>query len=142
MTLDWRNQMRHNPFGTTAAGAAVVLGGLGLVLGADVSQGMTNSLRGSADIVAHLWGGAFAAGGVLKLVGLYRHRSEVEIPGLWMLTGGYAFYSITVTVGLGVHGLAAGTISAALTIGCLLKARNIMRSARMAARLRPRPDGS
>ncbi|MEV4179952.1 hypothetical protein AB0J28_00715 [Streptosporangium canum] len=118
-----------------AAGAAVVLGGLGVVLGDDVSQGMTNSLYSTAGVMAHLWGIMFAAGGLLKLYGLYWHRSTVEIPGLWMMTGGYAFYCITVLAGLGVHGLAAGIISAALTIGCLLKVRLIMRRARAAVRL-------
>lgn len=119
-----------NPFGTMAAIAAIILGGLGLLLGDGVSQGMTTSLKDSANFVAHLWGGAFAAGGALKLAGLYLHRTDLELPGLWMMTGGYAFYSITVTVGLAMHGLAAGIISGALAVGCLFKAWLIMRAAR------------
>lgn len=126
--------VRRNPFGIAASAAAVVLGGLGLVLGADVSQGMTNSLHGADELVAHLWGLMFVAGGLLKLYGLYWHRSIVEIPGLWMMSGAYAFYAVTVVTGLGEHGLAAGIISAALATGCLLKVHTIMRSAREAAR--------
>lgn len=132
--LGWRLTLELNVFGTIAAGAAVVLGSLGLVLGDGVSQGMTQSLHATANVTAHLWGGAFAAGGILKLIGLYSHRSTIEIPGLWCMVGGYAFYSITVTLGLGMHGLAAGIISGALTIGCLLKARIIMSRARQVTR--------
>jgi hypothetical protein len=129
-----REYLRLNPFGTMAAGAAVVLGSVGAVIGDDVSQGMTNSLHDTAGPIAHLWGIMFAAGGLLKLYGLYWHRSTMEIPGLWMMTGGYAFYSITVITGLGMHGLAAGVIAAALTAGCLLKVQIIMRRARTAVR--------
>ncbi|GIH95450.1 hypothetical protein ACFFMN_23070 [Planobispora siamensis] len=132
MTL-WRDRLYANPFGTMAAVAAIVLGILGAVLGDDVSRGMANSLANSADVVAHLWGVAFAVGGALKLIGLYRHRTTMEIPGLWVMFGGYSFYSLTVTTGLQVHGLAAGTISAALAVGCLLKVRLIMRQARWVA---------
>lgn len=130
----WQLQLELNPFGTMAAAAAIVLGTLGVILGDGVSQGMTTSLHTTANLTAHLWGGAFAAGGILKLVGLYMHRTTIEIPGLWAMTGGYAFYSITVTAGLGMHGLAAGIISAAMTIGCLIKTRIIMTRARQVIR--------
>ena len=133
-TPAWKLHLELNPFGTMAAIAAVILGTLGLILGDGVSQGMTQSLHVSADFTAHVWGAMFAAGGALKLGGLYAHRTEIEIPGLWLLTGGYAFYSITVTVGLGMHGLAAGIISAAMTIGCLLKTQIIMARARQVTR--------
>jgi hypothetical protein len=142
MMLSRRERLRHNPFGTVAAGAAVMLGTLGLVIGDDVSQGMTNSLRNAAGPIAHLWGAMFALGGVLKIYGLFWHRSTVEIPGLWMMCGGYAFYSITVVVGLGMHGLAAGVISAALCLGCLLKVRIIMGAAHAAAVTREHEDGA
>lgn len=131
--ITWRDRLRLNPFGTMAALAALVLGALGAALGDDVSEGMRNSLSHSADVVAHLWGIAFATGGVLTLWGLYRHRSEVELPGLWLLIGGYTFYSITVLTGLGQAGLAAGTISAAMAIGCALKAVTVMEQARRVA---------
>jgi hypothetical protein len=130
----WRLQLDLNPFGTMAAGAAVVLGILGLILGDGVSQGMTTTLHSTANLTAHLWGAAFAAGGILKLVGLYARRSTIEIPGLWAMTGGYAFYAITVIAGLGMHGLAAGIISGAMTIGCLIKTRIIMLRARQVTR--------
>lgn len=129
----WRDLLERNPFGTMAAAAAVVLGLLGAVLGDGVSQGMTNSLAGAANVTAHLWGLMFAAGGAAKLVGLYTRRSTFEVPGLWAMIGGYAFYAITVMTGLAAHGLAAGIIAAAMTIGCLLKVRIIMRRARLAA---------
>ncbi|MFI6819278.1 hypothetical protein ACIBG7_43305 [Nonomuraea sp. NPDC050328] len=125
-----RDRLRRNPFGTSAGAGAVVLGVLGLIVGEAVSQGMTNSLRGAAGPVAHLWGLELAAGGLLKIFGLYWHHSELEIPGLWLMCGGYAFYSITVVVGLGAHGLAAGIIAGALTIGCLVKVRQLQRLAR------------
>jgi hypothetical protein len=136
MAMSRRDRLRFNPFGTAAGSAAVVLGVLGLIIGDAVSQGMTNSLRGAAGPVAHLWGLELAAGGLLKLFGLYWHHSELEIPGLWLMGGGFAFYSITVMVGLGAHGLAAGIIAGALAIGCLVKVRVIMQDARAAARKR------
>ena len=135
MTISRRERLRLNPFGTMAAGAAVVLGTLGAILGDTVSQGMTNSLHGTATIMAHLWGAIFALGGGLKLYGLYWGRSTMEIPGLWMMTGGYAFYAITVIGGLGKGGLAAGILATAFTIGCMLKVRIIMHRARDAVRL-------
>ena len=131
----WRLNLTYNPFGTLAAIAAIVLGGLGIIMGDGVSQGMTESLHSVAGIVAHLWGLMFAAGGALKLYGLYTGRTIVEIPGLWLMVGGYGFYSLTVIAGLGAHGIAAGIISAAMTIGCLLKVRIIMTSAREVTRL-------
>lgn len=130
----WRLQLDLNPFGTMAAAAAIVLGVLGMILGDRVSQGMTLSLHSTANITAHLWGAAFAVGGALKLAGLYFYRSTIEIPGLWAMTGGYAFYAITVTAGLGMHGLAAGIISGAMTIGCLIKTQIIMARARQVTR--------
>jgi hypothetical protein len=142
MMLSRRERLRHNPFGTVAATAAVVLGALGLVIGEDVSQGMTNSLRHAAGPIAHLWGAMFTAGGLLKLYGLFWHRSMLEILGLWMMCGGYAFYSITVLVGLGMHGLAAGIISAALCLGCFLKVRVIMGAAHAAAVIHDLEDGA
>lgn len=130
----WRLHLELNPFGTMAASAAIVLGILGGILGDGVSQGMTLSLHSTANITAHLWGAMFAMGGTLKLIGLYARRSTVEIPGLWAMTGGYAFYSLTVITGLGMHGLAAGIISGAMTIGCLIKTRIIMLRARQVTR--------
>jgi hypothetical protein len=132
--IGWRLQLELNPFGTMAAVAAIVLGALGVILGDGVSQGMTLSLHATANLTAHLWGAAFAVGGTLKLIGLYAHRSTIEIPGLWLLSGGYAFYAITVTLGLGMHGLAAGIISGAMTIGCLIKTQIIMTRARQVIR--------
>jgi len=133
--LGWRGLLNLNPFGTLAAGAAVVLGGLGIIMGDGVSQGMTLTLHSSANLTAHLWGVLFFVGGALKLAGLYLHRSTLEIPGLWAMAGGYGFYSITVTFGLGMHGLAAGIISAAMTIGCMLKAHIIVTRARWVVNL-------
>jgi hypothetical protein len=132
--VTWRFTLELNPFGTMAAFAAIALGALGVFLGDGVSQGMTLSLHSTANVIAHLWGAALAAGGVLKLAGLYLHRSTIEIPGLWAMTGGYAFYCGTVVLGLGVHGLAAGIISGAMTIGCLIKTRIIMTRARQVIR--------
>lgn len=134
LPIGWRLQLELNPLGTMAAAAAVILGTLGVILGDGVSQGMTLTLHNSANLTAHLWGAAFAAGGTLNLTGLYTHRSTIEIPGLWAMVGGYAFYSITVTAGLGMHGLAAGIISAAMTIGCLIKTQIIMSRARQVTR--------
>lgn len=130
----WRLHLELNPFGSMAATAAILLGILGAILGDGVSQGMTLSLHSSANITAHLWGIAFAVGGTLKLIGLYSARSTIEIPGLWAMTGGYAFYALTVVTGLGMHGLAAGIISGAMTVGCLIKTRIIMTRARQVIR--------
>jgi hypothetical protein len=118
-----------NPFGTMAALAAIVLGVLGTVIGDGVSQGMSNSLRDSATLVGHLWGMMFATGGLLHLIGLGQGRSTMEIPGLWLMSGGYAFYAITVVAGLGHGGIAAGTISTAMAVGSLVKTKVIMRQA-------------
>lgn len=135
--LTWRDRLATNPFGTMAGLAAVILGCAGLISGDRVSAGMTNSLRDTASLIAHLWGGMFALGGILKLYGLYRHRTTVEIPGLWLMIAGYAFYALTVTAGLGMHGMAAGVLASALCLGCLLKVRLINRSAKAA----PPADG-
>lgn len=139
--IAWRIALQLNPFGTMAAIAAILLGTLGAIFGDGVSQGMTLSLHSTANVTAHLWGVAFAIGGILKLIGLYAGRSTVEIPGLWAMTGGYAFYSITVTAGLGTHGLAAGIISGAMTIGCLIKTHIIMDRARQVMRQAPAAGG-
>lgn len=128
--MGWRTQLSGNPFGTMVAVTAIVLGGLGVVLGDEVSQGMTNSLAGHANVIAHLWGTMFAAGGMLKLYGLYTRRFTLELPGLYLVAGGYAFYCLTVITGLRMHGLAAGTIAGGLAIGCLLKAHAITDRAR------------
>jgi hypothetical protein len=128
--MGWRARLTGNPFGTMVALAAIILGGLGAVIGDGVSQGMTNSLAGQANTVAHLWGLMFSAGGVVKLYGLYSRRLIFELPGLYLVAGGYSFYALTVIPGLGMHGLAAGIISGALAIGSLLKAHAIMSHAR------------
>lgn len=124
-----REKIADNPFGTMAAAAGIILGGLGVIVGDDVSQGMTNTLRATATVVAHLWGVELATGGILKLLGMFRGRPDIETLGLWLLCGGFAFYCLTVVAGLGHGGLAAGTVSAALAIGCVLKSRLIRRQA-------------
>lgn len=134
MPDNWRIRHDLNPFGVVVGVAAVLLGAQGVALGDGVSQGMTVSLHAQAALIAHLWGAVLALGGALKLAGLFGGRSAIEIVGLWMMSGGYGFYSVTVVVGLATHGLAAGTISGALAIGSLNKVRIIMRRARMAAR--------
>jgi hypothetical protein len=138
--LGWKGLLTLNPFGTLAAIAAVVLGAAGTVVGEDISQGMTLTLHSTADLTAHAWGVLLMSGGILKLVGLYLRKSTLEIPGLWCMAGGYGFYSITVTFGLGVHGIAAGTISAAMTISCMLKAHIIVTRARWVVQLIDRED--
>ncbi|GAA3039720.1 hypothetical protein GCM10017559_80080 [Streptosporangium longisporum] len=111
-----------------------MLGSLGAILGDDVSEGMTLSLHATGTVMAHLWGATFAVGGVLKLYGLYWGRSTMEIPGLWLMSAGYAFYGITVVTGLGIGGLAAGILATVLAVGCLFKVRSIMRRARIVVR--------
>lgn len=128
--MAWRDRLASNPFETMAAVAAILLGGLGAVVGDGASQGMTNSLAGHANAIAHIWGAAFGAGGMLELYGLYARRVTLELPGLYVVSGGYAFYALTVIPGLGMHGLAAGIISGAMAAGSLLKAQTIMRHAR------------
>lgn len=128
--MAWRGRLAANPFGTMVAVAAILLGGVGAVIGDGVSQGMTNSLAGHANVIAHMWGLAFGTGGVLKLYGIYSRRVTLELPGLYVVGGGYGFYALTVIPGLGVHGLAAGIISGALAVGSLMKARVITQSAR------------
>ncbi|MCO6009754.1 hypothetical protein NE236_32765 [Actinoallomurus purpureus] len=120
--------------------AAIVLGGLGAVIGDDTSQGMSKSLAGHSNAIAHIWGVTFAVGGVLKLYGLFTRRVTLELPGLYIVSGGYGFYALTVVPGLGVHGLAAGIVSGSLAVGSLLKAKAIMRRARQVAAESP-PDG-
>ena len=141
MDVARRDRFRTNPFGTCAAIAAVILGLLGIIIGDRVSQGMTESLRASAWGVAHLWGAGFMAGGCAKLYGLYQGRTTVEIPGLWMMAGGYVFYAITVVVGLGQHGIAAGTLSTAMAVGCVAKTRLIMAAAARASARHDPADG-
>jgi hypothetical protein len=128
--ISQRERLQLNPFGTCAAAGAVALGLLGLFLGDDISLGMTNSLRGAAAPIAHLWGAMATIGGLMKLVGLYGGRTTIEVPGLWLMTGAYGFYCATVLIGLGRSGLVAGILAGAMTIGCLLKVRMIMARAR------------
>jgi hypothetical protein len=136
----WQARLSQNPFGTMIAAAAVILGILGMVLGDGVSQGMTLSLHSAAAVSAHLWGVMFAAGGSLKLYGLYGGRAVADVSGLWLQAGGYAFYAITVIAGLHVHGLAAGIIATALAVGCVLKVHTIQARAPRRTR-RPRRTG-
>ncbi|MQY08310.1 hypothetical protein [Actinomadura macrotermitis] len=137
--MGWRTRLSGNPFGTMVAVTAILLGGLGMVVGDRVSQGMTNSLAGHANVIAHLWGAMFAAGGAMKLYGLYAQRFLLELPGLYLVTGGYAFYCLTVLTGLRTHGLAAGVMSGALTVGCVIKGRAITARARRMRREEPGP---
>ncbi|MBW8484882.1 hypothetical protein [Actinomadura parmotrematis] len=134
--MGWRAQLSTNPFASMVAATAILLGGLGMVIGDRASRGMSISLAGHANVIAHLWGAMFAVGGVLTLFGIYRPRLTVELPGLYLLAGGYGFYCLTVLTGLRTHGLAAGLISGALTLGSLLKARAITARAR---HVRPEP---
>jgi len=138
--LGWKGLLTLNPFGTMTAIAAVILGGAGAIFGDLVSQGMTLTLHSTANITAHGWGVLLMLGGALKLIGLYLRKSTLEIPGLWCMAGGYGFYSITVTFGLGMHGMAAGVISAAATISCMLKAHIIVTRARWVVQLTDREN--
>ncbi|WP_018656957.1 hypothetical protein [Actinomadura flavalba] len=139
--MSLRRRLSGDPFATAVAGSAIALGTVGMVIGERVSQGMTNSLAGQANAVAHVWGLMLAAGGVLVLCGHDARRSTLELPGLYLVTGGYAFYCTTVLTGLGTHGLAAGLMSGALAGGCLLKAREISVRARAVQAVPPVPVG-
>ncbi|WP_067483028.1 hypothetical protein [Actinomadura hibisca] len=137
----WRAQLSGNPFATMVALTAVVLGALGMIIGDGVSRGMTDSLAGHANAIAHLWGLIFATGGALTLYGLYARRVTLELPGLYLVAGGYAFYCLTVLTGLKQHGLAAGVISGGLAAGGLLKAHAITVRARQVGAATPEAAG-
>jgi len=119
-----------NPFGTFVAIGGVIIGILAAFIGDDISLGMSRSLHNSANYVAHTWGFFFALGGVLKISGLYRRKLVTEIPGLWMLAGGYGFYAVTVAIGLGFQGVVAAIVSGCIALGCVNKAVHILNRAK------------
>lgn len=112
------------PFSLPIAVAAVIVGGLALWYGADVSKALSILLPDGVappNTIARFWGLLQVMGGVIILYGVVRIRSDAERTGWSVLIGAHLFYAAGLIGGLGLAGSAAGTYMVALAVGSVLR---------------------
>lgn len=104
----------HRPYTLLAAVILTIAGGTAVILGDTVSAALAVIAVG---YVSRTMGAAMFLGGILTLYGIWRGRSVLEVLGLALLTVGCGLYSVGVFLGLGVHGVIAGSGFLILSLG-------------------------
>jgi len=115
----WR-PAAHVPFQTLTTMASIPTGVCAIVYGSRVSAAMSRVLATQFDVV-RLWGGFMLAGGICATYGWLSHRLGLERVGLRLLGPAYLLYAVAVLLGLGLGGLVAGPMFAALALACWVR---------------------
>jgi hypothetical protein len=122
---------RGYPFATNLSLISIPIGLLALVIGPEVSRGFVNVFAGRPEVI-YGWGALLLLGGINVAMGIGRKPSR-EQAGLYVLALAYAFYGVSVIIGLGRGGLVTGPTFIALAASCIQRAHNILVTARAMA---------
>lgn len=120
-------QSRAYPFATNLSLVSIPIGLLAVIIGQDVSRAFTDVYNRPEPV--YVWGVVLMLGGINVAYGIVWHVPSLERGGLYVLAVAYAFYGVSVIVGLGVGGLVTGPISLTLAISAMQRARVIFANA-------------
>jgi hypothetical protein len=131
---------RGYPFATNLSLISIPIGLLAVMIGPNISRGFVAVYAGRPEPI-YAWGVVLLLGGINVAIGIGRRLPSRERAGLYVLALAYAFYGVSVIVGLGVAGLVTGPVFITLALSCLQRAHIIWVAARVQAVLVGR-DGS
>lgn len=135
-----RNHGRGYPFATNLSLASIPIGLLAVAIGPGISRGLGEVYAGRPEPI-YAWGVVLLLGGFNVAIGIGRRLPSRERAGLYVLGMAYAFYGVSVMIGLGRGGLVTGPIFITLALSCIQRAHIILVAARATAVLLGR-DGS
>ncbi len=123
-----RSIARHQgkyPFAANLSLISIPIGLLAIFVGQNVSRAFSLVFHRPEPI--YIWGVVLLLGGCHVAYGVIRSRPSTERAGLFVLAAAYAFYGVSVIVGLEVAGLVAGPTFVVLALSCVQRARAIQK---------------
>lgn len=124
-----RTHGRGYPFATNLSLASIPIGLLAIVIGPGISRGFTVVFANRPEPI-YIWGVLLLLGGTNVAVGIGQRLPSRERAGLYVLAVAYAFYGISVIVGLGWGGMVTGPTFVVLAVSCAMRARVILTAAK------------
>lgn len=123
------NHGRGYPFATNLSLVSIPIGLLAVIIGPEISRGFT-AVFGNRPEPIYVWGVLLLLGGGNVAVGIGQRLPSRERAGLYVLAVAYAFYGISVIVGLGWGGMVTGPVFVVLALSCVMRARVILAAAK------------
>jgi hypothetical protein len=133
-----RGRNRAEPFAVNLSMVSVPVGLLSVVVGPEVSRAYTIVYH-TPELI-YVWGVFLLLGGLNVAYGIVRGIPSLERAGQYVLAVAWAFYGVSVVVGLGSGGMVAGPLALAVALSCLQRAAFIGAAAKVVARIGP--DGT
>jgi hypothetical protein len=124
-----QNHGRGYPFATLLSLVSIPIGLLAIVIGPDVSRGFTIVFFGRPEPI-YVWGVLLLLGGFNVAIGIGQRLPSRERAGLYVLALAYAFYGVTVIIGLGWGGMVTGPVFIVLALACLMRAHVLLVAAK------------
>lgn len=129
MLLAVRNHGRGYPFATNLSLASIPIGLLAVIIGPDISRGFSAVFAGRPEPI-YIWGVVLLLGGGNVALGIGQRLPSRERAGLYVLAVAYAFYGVSVIVGLGWGGTVTGPIFIVLALSCVQRAGVLLAAAK------------
>ncbi len=121
-------QNKGFPFSTNLSLISIPIGVLAIIIGQDISRGFT--VVYNRPEVIYIWGAVLLLGGFNVASGIARRKAALERAGLYVLACAYAFYAVSVLLGLGVGGLVTAPVFLTLAISSVQRANLLGRAIR------------
>lgn len=120
---------RGYPFATNLSLVSVPIGLLAIIIGPDISRGFT-VVFGDRPEPIYVWGVLLLLGGGNVAVGIGQRLPSRERAGLYVLAAAYAFYGVSVIIGLGFGGMVTGPVFIVLALSCVMRAHVLLTAAK------------
>lgn len=127
------------PFATNLSLASIPIGLLAVAFGQDVSKAFTYVYHRPEPV--YVWGVVLLLGGFNVAAAIAGNVPSKERGGLYVLAAGWAFYGVSVIIGLGQGGLVSGPLALIVAVSCVQRARSIMAHAKVVAAVIEDLDG-
>lgn len=124
-----RNHSRGYPFATNLSLVSIPIGLLAVIIGPEISRGFTVVFADRPEPI-YIWGVLLLLGGGNVAVGIGQRLPSRERAGLYVLGVAYAFYGVSVIIGLGWGGMVTGPIFIVLAASCVQRAAVLLAAAK------------
>lgn len=124
-----RNHGRGYPFATNLSLMSIPIGLLAVIIGPNISRGFSTVFAGRPEPI-YIWGVVLLLGGSNVALGIGQRLPSRERAGLYVLAVAYAFYGVSVIIGLGWGGMVTGPIFIVLALSCVQRAGVLLAAAK------------
>jgi hypothetical protein len=124
-----RNHGRGYPFATLLSLISIPIGLLAIIIGPGISRGFGVVFLGRPEPI-YVWGVLLLLGGGNVAIGIGQRLPSRERAGLYVLAVAYAFYGVSVIVGLGWGGMVTGPVFLVLALSCVMRAHVLLVAAK------------